>query len=63
MTRLEELKAALDAAADAADAFEPIDAAAAFAPVDAARTAAHAAVGAAFAAYCDEQKKINGETE
>jgi hypothetical protein len=61
MSKLEELEADYEAAADAADAFEPIDAAAAFEPIDAARAAAHADVGAAFAAYCDELKKINGE--
>jgi len=57
MTKLEELKAALDAAGHAAAAFAPVDAAAAFTPVDAARAAAHAAVGAAWDAYCDELKK------
>jgi len=61
MNKLEELEATLAAAADAADAFAPVNAADAFAPVDADRAAAHAAVDAAFAAYCDELKKINGE--
>jgi hypothetical protein len=60
MTKLEELKAAV-ASADAVIAV--FEAARDTIEAEYNDSAARKAAWAAFAAYCDEQKKINGETE